>query len=122
MIKASRGDRVAARAGVVVLSGAAPAIAALFRDCLISDAFVAVASCFRWGRREGRTARQAISQFANAPLADVERGPERSPRPQLWVIRYEIDSVSRSIARRVAFVGGNVPPFSSARCSAPRNS
>jgi hypothetical protein len=28
-----------------------------------------------------------------------------------WVIRYEIDSVSRSIARRVAFVGGNVPPF-----------
>jgi hypothetical protein len=26
-----------------VLSGAAPAIAALFRDCLVSDAFVAVA-------------------------------------------------------------------------------
>jgi hypothetical protein len=37
--------RAASRFGYIrpVLSGAAPAIAALFRDCLVSDAFIAVA-------------------------------------------------------------------------------
>ena len=46
------------------------AIAALFRDCLVSEH--CGRGCFR-GRREGQAARQAISQFASGPLAEIER-------------------------------------------------
>jgi hypothetical protein len=61
-----------------LLSGAAPAVAALFQDAVVWDAFTAVARVqpppvvFRRGKRKGQTARRAISQFASDVLAEVE--------------------------------------------------
>ena len=74
----------------IVLSGAAPAITALFQDALVWDTFIAVAglqstaSCILCGRRERQAPRQAISQFASGGL---NRGRSRADaRPRLTLL------------------------------------
>jgi hypothetical protein len=67
-----------------VLSGAAPAVVALFLEGVVWDTFIAVArlaigaSCILWGWREGQRAPQANSRFASGNLAEVEWSPERT--------------------------------------------
>jgi hypothetical protein len=84
----------------LVLSGAAPAIAALFQDALVWDVFIAVAGLKAppvvsgWGKGEGPTASHAISRFASvggrtiirdvrSPALEILPRASRMPRERL---------------------------------------
>jgi len=63
-----------------VLSGAAPAVVALFLEGVVWDTFIAVAGLQSLPVASGEaTARQAIREFASGGLAEVERGANGHP-------------------------------------------